>query len=158
MDQKDALQIRPAWAEDWPALRQLLQTCGLIETGVAAQLDRVRVATWRGRIVGMALLERYAEGGLLRSVAVEPAWQGRGIGRRLVDVMLEEARREGLSQVFLLTETAADFFRPAGLRARHPGGGSGLGTCGSAVYLPVPGQQSGNVSYPPINFFILYHR
>ncbi|ACY49451.1 arsenic resistance N-acetyltransferase ArsN2 [Rhodothermus marinus] len=114
MDQKDALQIRPAWAEDWPALRQLLQTCGLIETGVAAQLDRVRVATWRGRIVGMALLERYAEGGLLRSVAVEPAWQGRGIGRRLVDVMLEEARREGLSQVFLLTETAADFFARLG--------------------------------------------
>ncbi len=114
MDQKDALQIRPAWAEDWPALRQLLQTCGLIETGVAAQLDRVRVATWQGRIVGMALLERYAEGGLLRSVAVEPAWQGRGIGRRLVDVMLEEARREGLSQVFLLTETAADFFARLG--------------------------------------------
>ncbi|WP_054685954.1 arsenic resistance N-acetyltransferase ArsN2 [Rhodothermus marinus] len=114
MNQKDALQIRPAWAEDWPALRQLLQTCGLIETGVAAQFDRVRVATWRGRIVGMALLERYAEGGLLRSVAVEPAWQGRGIGRRLVDVMLEEARREGLSQVFLLTETAADFFARLG--------------------------------------------
>ena len=114
MDQKDALQIRPAWAEDWPALRQLLQTCGLTEAGVAAQLDRVRVATWQGRIVGMALLERYAEGGLLRSVAVDPAWQRRSIGRRLVETMLEEARREGLSQVFLLTETAADFFARLG--------------------------------------------
>ncbi len=104
------LQIRPARAEDWPALRQLLQACGLTEVGVAAQLDRVRVATWQGQIVGMALLERYAEGGLLRSVAVDPAWQGRGIGRRLVEAMLETAQKEGLRQVFLLTETAADFF------------------------------------------------
>ncbi len=111
---KGKLQIRPARAEDWPVLRQLLQTCGLTEVGVAAQLDRVRVATWQGQIVGMALLERYAEGGLLRSVAVDPAWQGRGVGRRLVEAMLEAARREGLSQVFLLTETAADFFARLG--------------------------------------------
>lgn len=111
------IQVLPAHADAWPALRHLLQICHLTEEGVAVQLDRVRVAYMHGQVVGMALLERYAEGGLLRSVAVDPAWQGKGIGRRLVEAMLEEARQEGLQQVFLLTETAAGFFARLGFEA-----------------------------------------
>jgi len=108
------MQVLPARPNEWPAVRQLLRSCHLTDEGVATQLDRVRVVRLQGQVVGMALLERYADDGLLRSVAVDPAWQGQGIGRRLVKAMLEEARREGLYQVFLLTETAAAFFARLG--------------------------------------------
>ena len=64
----------------------------------------------------MAGLERYGRHGLLRSVAVSPAWRGRGIAGALTEEILATAEREGLEAVYLLTETAADFFARHGFR------------------------------------------
>ncbi len=111
---KPEFQVHPAQPEEWPALRRLLRVCHLTEAGVAEQLHHVRVVRHEGQPIGMAMLERYAEGGLLRSVAVDPAWQGQGIGTLLVTALIEEARKEGIPQVFLLTETAAGFFARLG--------------------------------------------
>ena len=49
-----------------------------------------------GRVVGVAGMERYGGAGLLRSVAVAPDWQGSGIGRALVDRVLEDGRAAGV--------------------------------------------------------------
>jgi amino-acid N-acetyltransferase len=57
-----------------------------------------------GQVVGAAALnicwEDLAE---LRSLAVHPDFNGRGVGRQLVLACLEEARRLGLRKVFALT-------------------------------------------------------
>ncbi|MDQ7041225.1 MAG: GNAT family N-acetyltransferase [Rhodothermus sp.] len=107
-------ELGPAHPHEAVQLQQLLRRCGLLDTGVPEQLDRVLVAREGARVIGMALLERYGADGLLRSVAVDPAWQRQGIGRRLVEAMLLRARQEGLRQVFLLTETARGFFEQLG--------------------------------------------
>jgi amino-acid N-acetyltransferase len=88
-----------------------LPTAGLADRGVDLQVARVD-----GRIVGCVALETYADGALLRSLAVAPEWRGRGLGVRLTDTALERAHAAGHPGVFLLTETAEAFFVARGFR------------------------------------------
>ena len=66
--------------------------------------------------MGCAGLERYGAAGLLRSVAVDPGARGLGIGARLTAYVLDTATRAGIRRVYLLTETAPDFFVRFGFR------------------------------------------
>jgi amino-acid N-acetyltransferase len=65
-----------------------------------------------GEIVGCGALhivwEDLAE---IRSLAVETAYQGKGIGTALIKALLEEARAMGAKQVFVLTYRQALFER-----------------------------------------------
>jgi amino-acid N-acetyltransferase len=80
-------------------------------------------------VVGIAGLELYPDGALLRSVAVHPSWRSSGLGRTLVDRALETARRAGARDVFLLTTTAERYFPRLGFagtsRASVPAGVQG---------------------------------
>jgi len=62
------------------------------------------------QIVGTAALELYADGALLRSVAVDPRQQGKQLGHQLTDAALQLATTHGANIVFLLTTTADRFF------------------------------------------------
>jgi ribosomal protein S18 acetylase RimI-like enzyme len=63
----------------------------------------VWVATEDGRVVGVLVLELQDTALLLESVAVDPAHQGRGIGRSLIDHAERVARDAGLGAVDLYT-------------------------------------------------------
>ena len=63
-----------------------------------------------GELIGVAGVECYAGDGLFRSVAVSQRLAGRGIGEALTRNRLSWARREGLRSVYLLTETAAEYW------------------------------------------------
>jgi ribosomal protein S18 acetylase RimI-like enzyme len=56
-----------------------------------------------GQCVGVLVLVPGADHLLLENVAVDPAQQGRGLGRRLLDFAEAEARRLGLPEVRLYT-------------------------------------------------------
>lgn len=105
--------LQPLTPEHVPAVLALLQASGLPQEGfpeaVAAGLT-----AWAGdELVGSAALEIHGQSGLLRSVAVAAPWRHQGIGARLTAATLELARQRGLQQLYLLTETAVDYF------ARH---------------------------------------
>ena len=68
------------------------------------------VAKDTGRVVGSAALEVYADGALLRSVAVASELQGHGLGRRLTNAALELAQELRMPALFLLTTTAENYF------------------------------------------------
>ncbi len=54
-------------------------------------------------------------------MAVLPAHRGRGIGRRILDALLADARRRGYTRASLNAQThAAAFYRAAGFRAYGP--------------------------------------
>lgn len=75
------------------------------------------LGAWDGAaLVGAVGLQRCGEVGLLRSLAVAPAWRGRGLGRELCGRIVALARERGLVSLFLLTTTAADLFRRLGFR------------------------------------------
>ncbi|MGH2403259.1 MAG: arsenic resistance N-acetyltransferase ArsN2 [bacterium] len=107
-------RIRPAGPADGPAIERLLASLDLPTAGAGEQVDGFVVVDHGGAIVASAGLEIYGRGALLRSVAVDPDHQGRGLARALVLRLLERARREGVVRVFLLTTTAPEYFRRMG--------------------------------------------
>jgi amino-acid N-acetyltransferase len=65
-------------------------------------------------IIGVVGVEMYQESGLLRSLAVHPAYRGKGVGRRLTRKIESLARHNGIKTLYLLTMTATDFFSKIG--------------------------------------------
>lgn len=112
------ITIDRASPADLSAMVGLLEAYGLPPQGLSDHLGAAFVArTSDGGVVGCAALERYADGALLRSVAVSPALRGSGLGRRLTEAALDLATTEQVARVYLLTTTAADFFTHLGFRA-----------------------------------------
>ncbi len=61
-----------------------------------------RVATDRSTMVGAALCGHDGRRGYIYHLAVDPAYQGRGIGKRLIDECLDGLRRAGLERANIL--------------------------------------------------------
>ena len=116
MTDETCVHLRRAAAADRPAVEALLRAAQLPVEGVADWVDQFWVAepeTGEG-VVGVAGLELHGEAALLRSVAVAPAWQDRGIARLLAERALDAARDEGAREAFLLTTTAEGYFTRLG--------------------------------------------
>ncbi|MDU0314227.1 amino-acid N-acetyltransferase [Phycicoccus sp. M110.8] len=112
--------VRPARAADIRTIREIVRP--LAESRVLVSKDAVtyyealqefRVAELDGIVVGCGALhvmwEDLAE---IRTLAVRPEAKGSGVGGRLLDALVEDARALGLSRLFCLT-FEVDFF------ARH---------------------------------------
>jgi amino-acid N-acetyltransferase len=105
--------LRTATRDDLPAIETLLVSSGLPTAGVAESLDGFIVAVSEADkgIVGVAGLECCTgEYALLRSTAVDPAWRGTGLGRRLVTALIADAESRGVKALYLLTTTAERYF------------------------------------------------
>lgn len=102
--------IESATPNDLPAVQALLASHNLPLDEVASHVQTMVVAREAGRVVGVAALELYAGGALLRSVAVDAAVQGQRVGHQLTEAALDLARERSVDAVFLLTTTAENFF------------------------------------------------
>jgi amino-acid N-acetyltransferase len=108
--------LRAATLEDLDDIQALLTSARLPTTGLESAMGSAVVAREDGRLVGCAAVELYGRFGLLRSVCVEPAHRGAGLGRKLVREAEALARRSGVNELFLLTETASEWFPRLGYR------------------------------------------
>lgn len=61
-------------------------------------------------------LEIHGDCGLLRSLVVDPGHRGSGCGKALVNALEAYASLNGIASVYLLTETAEQFFSGLGYR------------------------------------------
>lgn len=102
--------LRRATPADQEPVAVLLRALGLPTDGMSDWLDHFWVGEHEGTVVGAAGMERYGDAGLLRSVAVASEWRGSGIGRALVDHVLDDGRTAGVQDVYLLTTTAEHYF------------------------------------------------
>jgi amino-acid N-acetyltransferase len=105
-----SVTLRRARPADHEAVTTLLSDLALPAEGVEEWLDQFWLADHNGQVVGVAGMERYGDSGLLRSVAVAAEWRGSGLGRALVDRVLDEGHRAGVRDVYLLTTTAEQYF------------------------------------------------
>jgi arsenate reductase (thioredoxin) len=112
----DPITLGPAAPGELPAILALLAENHLPPDGLADHLATTLVARSGTMLVGSAALELYGSAALLRSVSVSPALQRKGLGQRLTIAALALARERGVSRVFLLTETASEFFPRFGFR------------------------------------------
>jgi amino-acid N-acetyltransferase len=72
------------------------------------------VAIGDGKVIGVAGMEVYGKYGLLRSVAVLPNHRGLGIAAKLIGHITLLGNQKGLSELYLLTETAPEYFKNKG--------------------------------------------
>ena len=134
------IRIDFATAEDLPQLADLLTELFALESdftpdrakqlrGLAAilaepQLGRLFVLRVDGQVAGMAnalITISTSEGGkvlLLEDVIVSHAHRGGGLGRKLIDHVLDWAKQQGMTRVTLLADRdnapALDFYRKLG--------------------------------------------
>ena len=113
--------LRKATADDIPAIKHFIEN--FIEDGevLPRTLEEIEdllptffVAELGGEIVGCATLEIYSwKLAEIRSLCVSPTVQGKGIGKRLVELCLELARERDILEVMAITHKE-DFFKLCG--------------------------------------------
>jgi len=107
------IEIREFFINDYDVAIELWQRVEGLEIaegddreGVAQFLARnpglSRVATDGSAIVGVALCGHDGRRGHIYHLAVAPAYQGRGLGKRLLNECLEGLRRAGLKRVIIM--------------------------------------------------------
>lgn len=111
------ISLRQATGSDWLAVSGLLEANKLPVEGARAHINTFLVAKANDEVVGCAGVELYGDVALLRSVAVAPGLHGQGIGTELVTLMLQEARRRNVTDLYLLTTTAPKYFEQFGFSA-----------------------------------------
>jgi ribosomal protein S18 acetylase RimI-like enzyme len=124
-----AITVRLAGSRDAQAIA--LMSRDLVESGLGWKYDAARVlkairspdtlapvACDRGRIAGFALMEFGEERAHLVLLAVRPAFRRHGIGRRMLDWLVESALTAGIASIHLElragNEAARGFYRAMG--------------------------------------------
>nr|HEX4313360.1 GNAT family N-acetyltransferase [Kofleriaceae bacterium] len=109
------VELVPAAPDDLAAIEALVRASELPVAVVRDGFPAAYVVARRaGAVVGVAALERHGDAALLRSVAVAPAERARGTGLAVVADRLVAARAAAVARVYLLTTTAAPWFRRFG--------------------------------------------
>ena len=104
------INVERARAEDLDDVLRLLSAHQLPPDGLRDHVGTLLVARDGGRIVGSAALEMYADGALLRSVAVEATLQRHQLGRELTQAAIRLAENRQVPAIYLLTTTASAYF------------------------------------------------
>jgi amino-acid N-acetyltransferase len=99
-----------AQREDLKAISALLISCQLPDNDLEGH--PFIVAKTAGRMIGCIGLEM--QGPLLRSMAVDPEFRNHGIAGELYRRLLEHAKTNQLSEIYLLTDAAEKFFERRG--------------------------------------------
>jgi len=103
--------VVPARQEDVERVRALLQRTELAYPELDDHVDDLLIVRDESHeVVACVAMELYDEAGLLRALATAPERRGEGLGWMLADAALGRARNRGCRRVYLITESASDFF------------------------------------------------
>jgi len=108
--------LGPANAASIDAITRLLSAEGLPISDLYDHLDTFLVARLKDEIIGVVGVELHGQTALLRSLCVAPAFRRQRIGQALLMAVEALARRLGVSELYLLTTSAADYFERFGFR------------------------------------------
>ncbi|MCW5803755.1 MAG: UDP-N-acetylmuramate--L-alanine ligase [Deltaproteobacteria bacterium] len=103
--------MRPAQRADMPAVRVVLASVNLEdEPARDDQFPCFFVLRNERGTSGTVCLEVIGDDAILRALAVHPDFRGAGYGWMLADMAVNQARWRGVRRIYLVTETASDFF------------------------------------------------
>lgn len=105
--------IRQADKNDFPAIRELLLTNNLPLISVERHIEEFIIAEQTEIIGVMGALQEDSKG-LIRSFAVTASLRKVGVGLALLQTMEQQLKRQEVKEIYLLTETARDYFKKAG--------------------------------------------
>lgn len=114
---ESTITLEPAAPSDLDRVEALLAANDLPSEDVGSGPATFFLASADGEFVGVGGLEQYGDAGLLRSVVVADDARGEGHGTALCAALESRAREAGVAELYLLTTTAAGFFRQCGYEA-----------------------------------------
>jgi amino-acid N-acetyltransferase len=106
--------IRSAGPGDLEFIFRLLAEYELPTRGIADLFDQFVVAEDGGAVIGVGGVEYHGRHALLRSLAVSAEHRGRGAGAAICDHLEALAAQHGAESIYILTETAEEFFAHRG--------------------------------------------
>ncbi len=107
---KSNIYLEAAVNDDLETIQILLKRLNLVYKDIENLLSNFIVAKDGIKIVGCGSIEIFSEIALLRSLAVDPEYQGRGIGHLITNEILQESMKKGVEEIYLITDTASKFF------------------------------------------------
>lgn len=108
------LNLRRPASADWPGIAQLLSAAGLPLDGARDHIDHFIVGEIDGELACAGGLEIYGADALLRSIVVTAEMRGRSCARKMLDQLMQDCARLGVTRVYLLTTTAQAYFARLG--------------------------------------------
>lgn len=110
------IQIAAATPADIDAVKTLLTASGLPAAGVEEHWKTFIVARDGNAIIGCGGAETYPVAALIRSIAVDRAYRGQGVGRSIVRQLLDRLTIRGIREFYLLTTDAEPYFAKRGFK------------------------------------------
>ena len=111
------VKVRPAASGEMPAIRELIRRfpSHLMQSDLP-RTSSFLVAEWEGRIIGCCALQVYSKRlAEIRSLAVDPEFQNRGVATKLLQLCEERAKKRGIKQLLAVSSNAT-FFEKRGFR------------------------------------------
>jgi amino-acid N-acetyltransferase len=108
--------LEPVAADRRQQVARLLATTGLPVEDLDRDVVNLYAVVDDGHLVGAGGLEPHGTAGLVRSLVVAEPHRGLGLGTTLADGLEEVARTDGIETTYLLSTSAAGFFRGRGYR------------------------------------------
>lgn len=103
-------QFRLADIQDFDLVKVILNQCGLSDRIEHGDRTPCWLAFDKAELVGCAALEIGQSAGLVRSVAVLPAYRGRGLARQLMQRLIADASARHIGRLYLFSKDSAGFF------------------------------------------------
>ncbi|MGE0401882.1 MAG: UDP-N-acetylmuramate--L-alanine ligase [Kofleriaceae bacterium] len=102
--------MRPAQRTDLEGIRTLLTEAGLVQPATDERAGDFFTLRNENGLAGCVALEVHGDDAILHSLAVDKQHRGAGYGWMLADMAVSQARWRGVRRIYLLTESASDFF------------------------------------------------
>ncbi len=96
--------------KDSSKIKELLERSGLPFKDIDKHLLDFLIGESDNKIIAVAGLEIYDDIALMRSLAVEESFRNIRIGEQMVEAIIEHARAKKIHSIYLLTETAENYF------------------------------------------------
>lgn len=110
------ITLQKATLDTLPAMHRFLTRMNLPVSDLPADVSGFTLAFDNTELVGTAGMEILGPVGLLRSVAVAETHRNQHLGRRLFAAALNHALSQGIREVFLITDSAAEYFEKNGFQ------------------------------------------
>jgi len=108
------INIQKAGEKDFETVCKLLLQENLPIVDLNPLLENFFIAVEDNKLTGVIGMDRYGTDGLLRSAIVQKEYRNKGIAAALVARLFDEAAKQGVSTLYLITDTAAAYFEKKG--------------------------------------------
>ena len=111
------MEIIKATEERREEIKSLLRSQKLPTEDLPEQLSHFYTAVENEKVIGLIGMEKYGQYGLLRSMVVHPDYRNRHIAETLIHTLEQGEASDNTTEMFLLTETADQYFSRKGYSA-----------------------------------------